>query len=195
MIALTAPEAGVHVTSGGQTRITWERTESGPDLPYVVTIEFSPDNGASWERVTASVPLEDYTYTWTVPFVESDSCLLRIMSGKNYSLLASSDGVFSIVAGDVIVEGTSPASFALYQNNPNPFNPVTAIPFSLGEESRVTLSVYSITGEKVAILVNDILPAGNHRLTWDATGYASGVYVCRLTAGELVTSRKMLLVK
>jgi 5-hydroxyisourate hydrolase-like protein (transthyretin family) len=59
----------------------------------------------------------------------------------------------------------------------------------------VTLEVYNLTGQRVAMLVNTDQSAGTHTVRWDASQYASGVYMYRLTAGDFVETKKMLLIK
>lgn len=92
-------------------------------------------------------------------------------------------------------EGTVPRSFALSQNYPNPFNARTNIEFELLENSRVELSVYDITGAKVATLVNGEMEAGMHSVNWDAEKAASGVYYYSLKANGEESARKMTLLK
>ena len=87
------------------------------------------------------------------------------------------------------------AAAALEQNQPNPFNPVTRIAFSLPLEGAVRLTVYNLRGRQVARLAEGDLPAGTHVVTWDATGQPSGVYFCRLEAPGISETRKMTLVK
>ncbi len=94
-----------------------------------------------------------------------------------------------------ISEDFTMEAFSLSQNSPNPFNPVTSIPFSLGKESEVTLAVYNIAGEKVATLADNRFSAGSHNVSWEASGYASGVYFYRITAGEYTETKKMILIK
>jgi len=89
----------------------------------------------------------------------------------------------------------TPNRFTLHQNYPNPFNPTTTITFDLPEDSFVTLRIYNARGQEVATLVSKQLNAGQHRYDWQATGMASGVYFCRLQSGDLVNTRKMLLVQ
>lgn len=96
--------------------------------------------------------------------------------------------------------GRRPVSFALEQNYPNPFNPSTRISYSLPFPSRVSLTVFNLLGERVTVLVEDLLPAGRHQSIWDGTdeggnSVASGVYIYRLEAGSQTVSRKMLLIK
>ena len=88
-----------------------------------------------------------------------------------------------------------PLSFELRQNYPNPFNPVTLIEFRLAKEESVSLIVYDLLGREVAMLVNKRKPPGLNRASWDATGMRSGVYFCKLRAGETVATKKMILLK
>ncbi|MFH1861931.1 MAG: S8 family serine peptidase, partial [bacterium] len=88
-----------------------------------------------------------------------------------------------------------PSDFALYQNSPNPFNPNTEIRFALPKMSQVSLAVYDLAGRNVATLVNSTLEAGEHRITFDATNLASGMYICQLQAGNYQETRKMILLK
>jgi hypothetical protein len=99
--------------------------------------------------------------------------------------------------------------WSLSQNYPNPFNPNTAISYQLSAFSRVKLSVVDVLGREVATLVNDIRPAGEHIVSWNAAGMPSGVYICRLSVSEVggpwrigadnakvfVAARRMLLLK
>ena len=88
-----------------------------------------------------------------------------------------------------------PSGYALSQNYPNPFNPSTNVGFSLAHQEHVMLKVCDTLGRDVATLVDGTLPAGPHVATFDARGLASGVYICRLSAGTFHASRSMLLIK
>lgn len=83
----------------------------------------------------------------------------------------------------------------LQQNFPNPFNPVTTISYNLPNVSKVKLVVYDVTGREVAVLVNDFQSAGKHTINFNANKFASGVYYYRLQAGDIVQTKKMLLLK
>jgi len=90
--------------------------------------------------------------------------------------------------------------FALEQNYPNPFNPTTTIKFTIpsdvkSETSNTMLIVYDILGREVVTLVNQKLHAGNHEVAFNASNLSSGVYFYKLQAGNLVMTRKLLLMK
>lgn len=88
-----------------------------------------------------------------------------------------------------------PRSLTLSQNYPNPFNPATTIEFVLPQSGRATLSVFNVSGERVATLVSDELAAGRYTYRWDASGMASGTYFYRLETAGHSEVRKALLLK
>lgn len=85
--------------------------------------------------------------------------------------------------------------YRLSQNYPNPFNPSTTIAFALKKAGKTTLTVYSVTGQKVATLLNKDMKAGTVEISWDASKLASGVYFYELKSGNFISVRKMLLMK
>jgi len=93
------------------------------------------------------------------------------------------------------ITGGLPVSYELYQNYPNPFNPSTTIKFALPQDSKVNLTVFNVLGEKVAKLINQEMKAGYHQIEFDASHYASGVYLYSITAGKFVETKKMVLMK
>ncbi len=80
-------------------------------------------------------------------------------------------------------------------NTPNPFNPATQIQFTLGFDGPTNLVVYDVNGQLVEQLVNEHLEAGAYSFTWDASGYSSGLYYCRMTSGHWSAVREMVVVK
>lgn len=88
-----------------------------------------------------------------------------------------------------------PNNFELAQNYPNPFNPTTVINFSIPASSNVTLKVYDMLGREVASLLNETKAAGSYAVSFDASQLSSGTYIYTLTAGNFVSSKKMMLIK
>lgn len=88
-----------------------------------------------------------------------------------------------------------PDETALVSVYPNPFNPVTTISYHLAEASPVNLCIYNLTGEIVATLVDQPQQPGSYNVNWDAGRLPTGFYFCLLQAGELRTSRQLVLVR
>ena len=92
-----------------------------------------------------------------------------------------------------------PSDFELSQNYPNPFNPTTVIRFAIPEVSKVSITVFNALGQEVAELANREFSVGNHKVSFNASNLASGMYVYRISAtsatGNFVAVRKMLLLK
>jgi len=97
----------------------------------------------------------------------------------------------------------SPSIFSLKQNFPNPFNPSTVISYQLSVNSKVSLIIYDLLGNKVAILVDEEQSAGDHSVKFDATNHLqlttysipSGVYFYQLRAGNFVETKKLVIAK
>ena len=93
-----------------------------------------------------------------------------------------------------------PGSCLLHQNYPNPFNPSTVIRFDLPRSGQVKLRVYDVRGALVATIIDRHMKEGRKEVTWDARDnrgnpVASGIYFCRLVAGEFTRNRKMVLLR
>ncbi|MFT5143024.1 MAG: putative repeat protein (TIGR01451 family) [Thalassolituus oleivorans] len=88
-----------------------------------------------------------------------------------------------------------PEGFSLQQNYPNPFNPTTSISFDLPETSAVRLSVFDVLGRELAVLVDGKLTAGAHAVSFDATGFQSGMYIYRLETAAHTLTKSMVLMK
>lgn len=132
-----------------------------------------------------------------------------VTQGQSYTYIDKvSDGVYSYRLKQLDFDGTfmysnvievdvaTPVSFDLAQNYPNPFNPSTVIEYSIASPTNVTLSIFTVLGEKVAILVdNQFTEAGKYSVNFNASNLASGTYIYRLQAGDFVSTKKMLLTK
>ena len=129
--------------------------------------------------------------------LRNNSVLATVKFTANKNLADGSNLTFDLLPGSEFVDAkgaalnsssllvpevnfTSPSTFAVKQNYPNPFNPSTTIDFSLPESGNVTLTIYNITGQEVAKLVNGVQNAGSHKVVWNASNLSSGIYFYRL---------------
>jgi hypothetical protein len=101
-------------------------------------------------------------------------------------------------AKEIKIDVTPPEKFELYQNYPNPFNPTTTICYQLTNDSKVNLKIYNVIGQEVATLVDEQKQAGYHQEVFDATRYASGMYIYRIVytnrEGKQLSDRKTMIV-
>jgi photosystem II stability/assembly factor-like uncharacterized protein len=166
---------------------------------------FSGDTGRTWteelhipilqpEYGFRDMVFTDKNHGWIVgrepfsPGVQTHH-LYRTTNGGFGGLVSVEDDKVEIV----------PTGYYLYQNFPNPFNPVTTIKYNLPEVSFVTLKIYDVLGNEIETLVNDEKPAGNYEVEWDISTISeevvSGVYFYKLQAGAFVETKKMVLIK
>lgn len=94
-----------------------------------------------------------------------------------------------------ISTGSIPTEYALRQNFPNPFNPVTTILYQVKEEGLVQLKVFNLLGQEMTTLLNEVKPAGYYSLNFDASNLPSGVYVYSVQVNDFIQNRKMTLIK
>jgi hypothetical protein len=179
-------------------RYTWHLDSPEGTFSAPVLSVLSDDNGqtpsltlthAQLDAAIASLNKgwgETYTGRWTVTAQVGDNVLFA----KNPNAIS-----IRRIVNTSIEEREAPLTFSLGQNYPNPFNPSTSIQFSLPETANVTLNVYTITGQLVATLVNEMRPAGVYNVSFDASSLASGVYIYRINAGGFTDTQKMTLIK
>ncbi len=155
-----------------------------------------------------SVQSEAYplTITWKVAnasYAISAGASQSNMTGEgSMKITNSSVNKFSV---KLLGEGGLPKEFALSQNYPNPFNPTTNIKYALPVDSKVTMEIYNVIGQRVRTLVSDNQPAGYHAIEWNSTGTSgqqlgSGVYFLHLSAqgvngASFNEIRKLMLLK
>ncbi len=108
--------------------------------------------------------------------------------------IIDSDGSFKY-SSTIEVNVALPKDFCLEQNYPNPFNPSTEIKYSIPEDAKVNISLYSITGQLVNVVVDEQQSAGYHSVRFDASRISSGVYFYQMTAGGFRQIKKLTILK
>jgi len=129
-----------------------------------------------------------------------DSNYFDLRTLDNELWLAAGDGLYTTydtTATSVENNYDLPDNFVLYQNYPNPFNPETIISFHLPANTHVSLKLFDILGNEIAQLVDETIQAGlqNYRLTSHNHQLSAGVYFYQLRAGDLISTKKMILLK
>jgi photosystem II stability/assembly factor-like uncharacterized protein len=167
-----------NATAGGVYRTTnqgnlWVNFNSGPILPTYATRTFAM-------RTT----LDSTLFTG----VGSTS----VISPPGMGIY---EYTFNPLVGVTGNNGNIPKEFALHQNFPNPFNPTTNIQYDIPRASIVNITVFDAAGRVVKELVNDHRNIGKYNVVFDASSVSSGIYFCKITAGDFTATKKMILVK
>ena len=127
----------------------------------------------------------------TITLGSGENAIQLTSQGAKDVFLACYDRVFT----NVNPLSSIPLQFELRQNFPNPFNPVTHIPFTIGRKTRVKIRIYDVRGALVDRLLDAIRVPGKYEVTWNASRFGSGVYFVRLDAGNRSQVRKIVLLK
>ena len=139
--------------------------------------------------------------TWTQRNESLNGNIVTALCIYNNYIFAGTDvyGVYrrplNEVIGIIPISHEVPNQFSLSQNYPNPFNPSTVIKFQVASPRFVKLSIYDALGREVESIVNEQLNAGTYEADWDGINFPSGIYFYKLTAGDYVETKKMLLIK
>ena len=145
---------------------------------------YTSDSGQNWSLV----PTPDSTNIRNISFPDSSHGFATGAGGTIIKYIYQNpNAVSSNTSGK--------EKFNLAQNYPNPFNPITSLSYKISSAAIVSLKVYNILGKEVTSLVNEYKPAGSYTVEFDGTNLPSGVYLCRMKAGEYSAVRKMLLIK
>ena len=145
----------------------------------------SSDNGSTW----TSLGMSGYGVSAMMVNPSSDDVYVGTKEGQVYKISGSNSATG---VGDNFA---APTEYKLAQNYPNPFNPSTTIEFVVPNAGMYSLKVYNTLGQEVANLVENELTSGIHKVTFDASRLASGMYIYKLSGNNVNVSKKMILMK
>ena len=198
-------------SQAGWTHAGIDTMDQGGQMKFDLWYNVSFDGGATWKTAQnlSNLPKNNSAgqscMAANLEVVNATTWRARVeYIGDTKGAIASSDSLTNVYYQefDVVNTGTSvgadnnvPSKFALGQNYPNPFNPSTQITFELPSRNNVTLTVFDVLGREVATLANGQFEAGSHSVSFDASRFASGIYMYKLESGNFVSVKKMMLLK
>ncbi len=184
--------------SEGKVNLVWQTATEvdnyGFDIERSQKTEVSSQN-PQWENIgfvkgsgNSNIP-ESYSFVDNDPLNGSSSGQIE------YRLkMINNDGSFKY--SDIVeISFNNPLTYKLFQNYPNPFNPTTTIQYAIPKAEHVTLKVYDELGREVTTLVNENKEAGQYRVNFNGSNFASGIYFYRITAGSFSQAKKLMLLK
>ena len=182
MADLTPPQLQASEEEDHQWRLSFSDQGSGISAFHVTLDQHPmPASAYTWDGEWLTVPLPPGTHHISVQVADQ--------AGNQAPAVAKT------TTGRAI-----PQTFQLGQNFPNPFNPSTTIPLFVPASARVRLDIYSAGGQRVRMLLDQVLPPGSHELTWDARDdrgqpVSSGLYLYCLQIDDQARTRKMTLLR
>jgi predicted outer membrane repeat protein len=211
---------GIYAGDRGLIRNTILRANSAPENPHIfgsVTVNYCNIQDSIWPGIgNIDVdPLfrdpqnDDFhlmaTYCgdpYDSPCIDAgDPNVFDSLLDCAWGLGTASSDMGAYGGGDSTMVGipdekvTTPSEYHLSQNYPNPFNSATTITYALPENAHVRLEIYNLLGQRTEVLVDSDQRPGEYAVTWNSTGFASGIYFCKLTAGDKVFTKRMVLIK
>jgi hypothetical protein len=180
--------------SGNQVLLTWATVSEKNN--YGFEVQKSLEAKSNYQTIPGSfikghgTTLESHTYSYTVTNPGPGNWYYRL---KQMDLDGTTSYTDGIQAGESVKP--VPKEFALDQNYPNPFNPTTTISYAMPKDGRVTMEVFNVIGQRVALLVDEYKEAGYHTVPFDAHALASGIYFYRFVTPEVHLLKKMMVLK
>ena len=186
--------------------------EAGADWDSLIWTSDEPTETSLYFQVRSSMDPQ-YMGNWSIDITTPGSLENYLMDGDQYVqykvFLETTNPGFSPVLEDVTISWSEitgiddniiPLITKLNQNYPNPFNPETEIIYSLRENSKVSLNIYNIKGQKVKQLISDQLPEGQHSVVWNGKddngkSVSSGIYFYKLKTENYEKTKRMVLLK
>ncbi len=153
---------------------------------HTTTSTTIPGGATTWDSPIDNINTT-FSYKIAVAGTYNYKCTPHEFMGMVGSFVATVSGIQS--TGEIV------NTFNLSQNYPNPFNPSTVIKFSIPQSKFVKLSVYDVNGKEVKTLVNNQLATGTYNYTFNASELSSGTYFYKLTAGDFIEIKRMVLIK
>lgn len=189
-VLITPPsDLTVQMDSGGWATLTW-KDNSSVEAGYIIERK-----AASTNSFSAIDTVKSGVTSYIDKKIEGN--ITYIYRIKAYTQLGESDYSDEVSAVFVGIkdEENVPSDYYLSQNYPNPFNPSTNIKFDLPHSGLTKITVYDLLGREMLTLINAEMNAGYHEINFNGDRYQSGVYFYRISSGDFIQSKKMILLK
>jgi aminopeptidase N len=189
-----------------------------PNHPvYANTYNFTPAGGGNWtvgfiaKQTQTNTPFHKMPIVLRISFTSGPDTNIRVMNDVNnqtfvFTVNRQPNNLVFDPDNDIVLKTAStvlgivseleiPRVYALYQNFPNPFNPVTTVKFDIPERAFVKVNVFDVTGKLVSTLVNEERATGKYAVSFDASSLSSGIYYYTIVTDKFTDTKKMVLVK
>lgn len=175
------PQGGENIAGNSEFVINWDY-----DIVTNVKIEFSSDNGTTWETISSSTPADDMEYTWTVPNIDADECFVRLSVAGQTELFTQNANPFSIYEVVGVNDISNVNDIVL---SPNPVNDILRINLQ-GQMAKSKVEIYDANGQIVLSRENGIVNDGE--IEFNLVELPSGIYFIQLRSNGNTYSKKFI---
>ena len=189
-------------------RFIWNSSNPSPTMRYSIIFRklitavdyyFESDNGAQDTVISLRKSFLDSLCTVMGYTGDSLRCTWRVAATNGVDTVNSANTYLLTIKRSTIginqLSTKIPEKFSLYNNYPNPFNPVTLIKFDVAKTQLIKIRIFDVQGREVAVLVNNYLAPGTYNTDFDGSNFASGMYFYTLESDGFYEVKKMVLVK
>ena len=212
-VMLLQPDDGATIAvtesnSGDDFPFIWTAVNDDDNDPVMYVVSATDEDGSMSDTSMAVAGWFPTIGELAAPLLEDSVAVMtfswNVYASDPWDSTASLNGPRTLtidVSGLLALDGIGlPDVFALHNNYPNPFNPVTNITYDIPEVAQVTLEIYNVSGQKVRTLAQGQHEPGRYRIQWNATNdygnpLSSGMYIYRIHAGDFVSVKKLILMK
>jgi hypothetical protein len=162
-----------------------------------------PDSTFEWsyailDTYSVSVSIDPETHVATISGINIQGEFRIVFTVTDPHGASASDTLhINMIITDVYDPNlmAAPSEFVLYDNFPNPFNPFTTIRYGIPRPCHVTIQIYNMLGQEIAVLADDLQTEGMYEVTWNAYNMPTGIYFYRIQAGKWQKVLRMILTK
>lgn len=197
-----APVIQVYTPNGGEVwfwndehQIVWNSADNiGIDS---LNLYLSIDSGATYPFLIAHFNTNDSMFNWTIPQVNSDDCLIKIVGYDASGNIGFdvSDSCFTIGEYSISEGNTAVPKFWSFATSPNPCHKKLNIHFANPVKTQIKINIYDIAGKVVATIINETIEPGYHTFNWDTKEIPAGIYFISAQANEYFNIKKTIIVK
>jgi len=199
----TDPDVTVIQPNGGEVwdidsffDIMWNATD---DIGVTsIDILLSSDGGATFPTTIATGEVNDGIYAWHITQSATTAARIKVVAydagGNDGEDMSDADFELYDPASGIDITGNVPGSAVITGNSPNPFAETTEIRFGIPADGQARLAVYDVSGREVDLLLDQVLPAGYHSVSWrNGDGLSMGLYFIKLRTGAEEVTHKVVI--
>jgi len=191
-VELTYPEGGETFNEHDTLTITWVEAQAHNTQNW--ELYYSTDAGETWSVISQNIAVPLRVFEWIIPEGETSKGRIKVIQNNEVTDYQDVSSNFTVEkATGIYDEIYLETAFNSFHNYPNPFNNSTTFSFRIDYRSRVTVSVYSLTGSFVSSPINKDFSAGKHEILWSDINLTPGVYFYTIRLGKAVKTKKLVI--